>query len=306
MSYRTVSVAAALTTALLATSCSDSAASKKAGTAARNASAPVAGNTSPSAAGTATTAVPRFDHIVVVVLENHAYSQLVGHSSAPFLNALADRGAVLTHSYAIAHPSEPNYLAMFSGSTHGLSDDSCPHSYTGPNLAAALLAAGQSFTGYSEDLPTAGFTGCSSGAYVRKHNPWVDFSALPSTLNQPLSAFPSDFSQLPNLSFVIPNLDHDMHDGSVAQGDNWLRAELGEYVDWTNKHNSLLIVTADEDDRNHGNRIATIFTGAQVRASRYTGRIDHYDLLATLLASCRLAPFGAAAQARPITTIWAR
>jgi hypothetical protein len=262
--------------------------------------APASGTARPSPSA----AVPRFDHIVVVVLENHAYSQLVDRSSAPYLNSLADRGAVLTRSYALTHPSQPNYLAMFSGSTQGLTGNSCPHHYTGPNLAAALLAAGHSFVGYSEDLPSVGFTGCSSSAYARKHNPWVNFSALPETVNQPLTAFPDDPSKLPTVSFVIPNLDNDMHDGTVAEGDRWLRTHLGAYADWSSAHNSVLIVTADEDDNSHDNRIATIFTGAHVRPGRYTVRTDHYGLLATLLASCRLQPFGGAAQAAPITTIW--
>jgi hypothetical protein len=306
MVLRTVRVAAVLAAAVLTASCSGSAATKAGGSAAASSprTSTSTGGTDQSAPGSAT--VPRFDHIVVVVLENHAYSQLIGRGSAPFLNSLADRGAVLTNFYALTHPSEPNYLAMFSGSTHGLSDDSCPHSYTGPNLAASLLAAGQSFTGYSEDLPEPGFTGCSAGAYARKHNPWVNFAALPAGINQPLTAFPEDLSRLPNVAFVIPNLDNDMHDGSVAQGDRWLRAHLGEYADWSVDHNSLLIVTADEDDRDHHNRIATVFTGAHVRSGKYPARTDHYGLLATLLASCRLRPFEAAARARPITAIWAQ
>jgi acid phosphatase len=242
---------------------------------------------------------------VVAVLENHAYTEIIDRQSAPFLNSLAARGALLTQSYAITHPSEPNYLAMFSGSTQGLTDDSCPHNYTGPNLAAALLAAGRSFTGYSEDLPAAGFTGCSNGGYARKHNPWVNFTALPSSVNQPLTAFPSDLSLLPSVSFVIPNLDNDMHDGTVAEGDQWLQAHLGEYADWSTAHNSLLIVTADEDDRDHDNRIPTILTGAHVKPGQYSVRIDHYGLLRTLLASYQLAPFAAAAQAPPLTGIWA-
>jgi phosphatidylinositol-3-phosphatase len=275
-------------------------------------STPGSAGPSGSAAGTlgagassTATAVPRFDHIVVVVLENHAYSQIVGSSSAPYLNSLADRAAVLTRSYAITHPSQPNYLALFSGSTQGLTDDSCPHNYSGPNLATALVGAGASFVGYSEDLPATGYTGCSAGAYARKHNPWVDFGALPTTMNQPLTAFPEDLSRLPTVSFVIPNLDNDMHDGTVARGDRWLRTHLGAYADWSTAHNSLLVITADEDDKSHDNRIATLFVGAHVRPGRYRERSDHYDLLATLLAGNRLAPFGQAAQAAPITAVWA-
>jgi acid phosphatase len=266
--------------------------------------APTRGAPSTSPRPSPAAAVPRFDHIVVVVLENHAFSQIIGRSSARYLNSLADRGALLTRSDAITYPSQPNYLALFSGSTQGVTDNSCPHNYTGPNLAAALLAAGHSFVGYSEDLPAPGFPGCSSGAYARKHNPWVNFGALPKTVNQPLTAFPQDLSRLPTVSFVIPNLDNDMHDGTVAQGDRWLRTHLGAYADWSTAHNSLLIVTADEDDKSHGNRIATIITGAHVRPGRYGVRTDHYGVLATVLASYRLAPFGHAVHAAPITAVW--
>ncbi|HEY0166499.1 MAG TPA: alkaline phosphatase family protein [Jatrophihabitans sp.] len=248
--------------------------------------------------------VPRFDHIVVVVEENHAYTDIIGRSRAPFLNSLAARGALLTQSYGVTYPSQPNYLAMFSGSTQGVTSNSCPHSFTAPNLASALMAAGLTFIGYSEDLPAAGFTGCDSGDYVRKHNPWVNFTNLPGSVNQPMTAFPSDFNRLPHVSFVVPNLENDMHDGSVAQGDRWLQEHLGEYADWSITHNSLLIVTADEDDKDHGNRIATIIVGAHVKPGRYSTRIDHYGLLATLLASHRLTPFGAAAQAAPLTGVW--
>jgi phosphatidylinositol-3-phosphatase len=241
---------------------------------------------------------------VVVVLENHAYSEIVGASDAPFLNELASRGAVLTESYAITHPSQPNYLALFSGSTQGLTNDSCPHSYSGPNVASELLASGRTFRGYAEDLPAPGFTGCSNGAYARKHCPWVDFPALPADVNQPMTAFPANLDELPTVSFVIPNLDNDMHNGSVARGDSWLRDHLASYASWTAAHDSLLIVTADEDDSSDNNRIATIVAGAHVRTGRYAQRVDQYGMLRTMLESYRLAPIGSAAHASPVTAIW--
>jgi len=248
--------------------------------------------------------VPRFAHIVVVVLENHPYGELIGTSSTPFLTSLAAAGAVLTQSYAITHPSEPNYLAMFSGSTHGLSSDSCPHTFTGPNLGSSLLAAGDTFTGYSESLPSPGYTGCSAGAYARKHNPWVNFAALPAGVNQPMTAFPSNFAQLPDLAFVIPNLNDDMHDGTIAEGDQWIKAHLSGYATWTTAHNSLLIVTTDEDDSSHANHITTIVMGAHVRPGTDTTRTNHYGLLRTLLDSFGLSPFAGAATAAPITGFW--
>nr|WP_264176014.1 alkaline phosphatase family protein [Effusibacillus dendaii] len=124
------------------------------------------------------------------------------------------------------HPSQPNYLDLFSGSNQGVTDDSCPHPFSAPNLAAELIQAKLTFGGYSEDLPTVGFTGCSSPntrhpTYARKHNPWVNFTNVPTDVNMPFTNFPKDFSHLPTVSFVIPNLDHDMHDGTIKQADNF-------------------------------------------------------------------------------------
>jgi phosphatidylinositol-3-phosphatase len=248
--------------------------------------------------------VPRPDHIVVVVLENASYDQVVGRPEAPFLNSIEQAGAVFTQSFAITHPSQPNYLALFSGSTQGIADDSCPHTFTTGNLGRSLLDAGRTFAGYSEDLPAVGYTGCSAGQYARKHNPWVDFSDLPASVNQPVSAFPSDSATLPTVSFVIPNLDHDLHDGTLAQADQWLRDHVGGYASWAPKHNSLLVITNDEDDFTDVNRIATMIVGAHVVAGRYSQRIDHYSLLRTIEDAYSLPPVGASVQALPITAIW--
>lgn len=274
-------------------------------------SPPGSGSTS-SAAGTPATSlapasaarIPRPAHVVVVVEENHSYGDVVGSSSAPYINSLARTGASFTAMYATQHPSEPNYLALFSGSSHGLTDDSCPHRYTGASLGSQLIAAHHSFAGYSEGLPRTGSTTCSSGSYARKHNPWSDFTLVPASANRPLTAFPRSYATLPALSFVIPNLDHDMHDGSVASGDSWLKAHLGGYATWARTHNSLLVVTWDEDDNNASNRIPTIVVGAHVRTVRYGTRTDHYGLLRTLQALFGLRGIGASAARVPVTGIW--
>jgi acid phosphatase len=247
--------------------------------------------------------VPRFDHVVVVVEENRSYTDVIGNSAAPYLNSLAAGGALFTRSYALTHPSEPNYLALFSGSMHGLTDDSCPHSYAAPNLGSQLLGAGLSFAGFSDSLPSTGFTGCGSGPYARKHNPWVNFPNVPASDNRTLSSFSSNYAALPTVSFVIPNLDHDMHDGSVAAGDSWLKAHLDGYARWAKTHNSLLIVTWDEDDRSAGNHIPTIFYGSHVRVGRYAERITHYRVLHTLEATYGLAALGGGGAAA-ITDVW--
>ncbi len=251
-------------------------------------------------------AAVRPDHVVVVIEENRAYSAIIGSPSAPYLNDLARQGALFSNSHAITHPSQPNYLALFSGSTQGVTDDSFPHSFSAPNLASELLAAGLTFAGYSESLPAPGFTGASSGdLYAGKHNPWVNFTNVPASANLPFAGyFPSDYSLLPTVSIVVPNLAHDMHDGSVRAGDDWLRTNLGGYVEWARSHNSLLIVTWDEDDSSENNRIPTLVLGPMVTPGVYPTSINHYSVLRTIEDRYDLAHAGASASAAGIDTIW--
>ena len=252
---------------------------------------------SPSAAGPP-------DHVVIVVAENHADNEIVG--AAPFLTGLASTGARFTDSYAVAHPSEPNYLALFAGSTFGLTDDSCPHTYQADNLAHQLVGSGRTFAGYAESLPTDGYTGCASGRYARKHNPWVNFPDVPPTANLTLRRFPDDYAALPTVSFVIPDLCGDMHDCPVATGDGWLRTHLGGYVTWAQTHNSLLIVTFDEDDETAGNRILTVFSGGPVRPGSYGERVDHYRVLRTVQSLYGLPCLAASCGVDPVTDVWRR
>lgn len=243
-------------------------------------------------------------HTVVVILENRAYSEVIGNSAAPYLNQLARSGALFTQSYAVTHPSEPNYLALFSGSTQGVTSDSCPLEFSAPNLASGLLAVGKTFAGYAEGLPATGSTVCSAGEYARKHVPWADFRNIPGSVSKPFSSFPANYVSLPTVSFVIPNLCNDMHDCSIGTGDSWLRAHLAGYAAWAQTHDSLLIITWDEDDGSQGNQIPTIFVGQQVRPGSYSERITHYRVLATIEAAYGLPRDGNAAHAAPITNVW--
>lgn len=230
----------------------------------------------------ATTGMTRPDHVVIVVEENHSYSEAI---NAPYLHHLAGRSANMTQSYAVGHPSEPNYLALWSGSTHGLTADSCPVAYgTSPSLGSQLINSGRSVVGYFESVPYAGYTGCASGAYVRRHNPVVDFSATSgSSHNKPFSSWPAtNFSALPKVALVVPNLNDDMHNGSISTGDTWLKNHIGSYATWARTHNSILIVTFDEDDKSSSNHILTLISGQHVRAGNYSTRINHYNVLSTV------------------------
>src|SRR5438067_694460 len=146
--------------------------------------------------------VPRPDHVIVVIEENHSYSEIIGSTSAPYINnALANQGAVMTASFALTHPSQPNYLDLFSGSNQGVTDDTTPppgSPYDAANLGSELLDSNLTFGGYSEDMPSVGYTGSAYGYYTRRHNPWVDFSNVPTEDNMPYAGyFPSDLTQLP-------------------------------------------------------------------------------------------------------------
>jgi phosphatidylinositol-3-phosphatase len=275
-------------------------------TAARSTAAPTPTTTptaSRSSAARPVVAAPA--HTVIAVMENHSYGEVIGSPQAPYLNRLAGGGALFTDSRAITHPSQPNYLALFSGSTQGITDDSCPHQFTGANLGSELIAAGRTFAGYSEGLPAIGSPVCGIGGYARKHVPWANFSNVPGADSQPFATFPAgDYARLPTVSFVIPNLCHDMHDCPVATGDGWLRAHLGGYVAWAMTHHSLLIVTWDENDGSAGNQIPAIFAGQQVRPGRYSQPMTHYSVLRTLENLYQLPVLGHAASAHVITGIW--
>lgn len=258
----------------------------------------------PAPPSSATAGLPTPQHVVVVVFENKDQQHVIGSAQAPYLTSLAQQGASFSDAHGVAHPSEPNYLALFSGSTQGLADDSCPDTFSGPNLGRQLLDAGRTFTGYSEDLPAAGYQGCSAGDYARKHNPWVDFADLAASVNQPYSALPADFGALPTVAFVVPNLCDDMHSCPVRTGDDWARAHLASYVSWARDHDSLLVVTFDEDEGTSGNHIATFLVGPMVRPGTSDQRIDHYSVLRTIEQMYGLPPIGEAAKAGPITGIW--
>lgn len=248
--------------------------------------------------------VPRPDHVVIAVFENKKASSIFGNTQAPYLNSLAANGARFTNSFAIEHPSEPNYLDLLSGSNQGVTDDSCPHTFSTDNQAAQLIAAGFTFGGYSEGLPSVGAIDCTSGRYARKHNPWVNFTNVPAAANMPFSSFPTDYTQLPTVSWVVPDLCNDMHDCTIATGDTWLKTNLDAYAQWAKTHNSLLIVTFDEDDSSGNNNIATLFYGQQVRTATYTETITHYSVLRTIEDMYGLPYAGNAATATSIADVW--
>lgn len=260
-----------------------------------------------------TNAQKRPDHVVILLLENHSYLEIKDSTKAPYINSLLvdPLAAAFTQSFALTHPSQPNYIMLFSGSNQGIIDDKVPATlpFTTPNLGSALLQKGFTFCGYSEDLPSVGYTGATSGSYARKHCPWINWqgtatNGIPSNLNQPFTAFPTDFTKLPTLSFVIPNLLNDMHDGTVGTADIWIKNNLKKYVEWCKTNNSLFILTVDEDDKTDGNHIYAIILGQDINGGTYAQPITHYNFLRTLEDLYGLPYAGASKDSSNILGIW--
>jgi hypothetical protein len=232
-----------------------------------------------------------YDHVVLVIEENHTESEIVGCACAPFINnTLIAGGALMTNYTAITHPSEPNYFALYAGDTFGVTDD-LNHTEADPTLATILQAAARSFTGYIET------------ASPRKHNPWESFPEGTS-VEKDFSLFPSDFTTLPTVAFVIPDLNDDMHDGTIQQGDTWLQNNISAYATWAKTHNSLLITTWDEDDSSGTNKVATIFNGARVIQGSFATAANHYNLLSTIAKAAGVKGPRNAGTAAPITAIF--
>jgi hypothetical protein len=287
--------------------------------------------------GALAAAPPRYDHVVIVVEENRTPGQIIGDLvNAPYLTSLANGGVQFGSIFGLGHPSQPNYLELFSGDNQGVVDDDLPPNFSATstptyplrtaNLGAELIAAGFTFAGFSEEIEAAGATDWADydphsathpGVYYRrKHNPWANWvakvSPLPAnqlvpSVNRAFFQFPADFAQLPTVSFVIPNQLHDMHDGSRKMGDDWLRDNLSAYANWAKANNSLLIITWDEDDYNEDNQIPTIFYGANLRnGTVLPGTWTLHNLLRTMEDMYGITTHaGAAARVRPVVGAFA-
>jgi hypothetical protein len=263
--------------------------------------------------------LPYPDHIVILIEENQPNALVIGSSAAPYINQIANDsdGNIFTNMFAITHPSEPNYLDFFAGDNQGITTDNLPTNYpfTTDNLARELMDKGLTFATYSQDLPAVGSDIVSSGSYVRKHNPvtnWVGtgINQVPDTLNQPFTAFPSDFSKLPTVSYVVPNQDSDMHNGippaTIASADLWFSEHLTALIDWASNpvNNTLFIYTFDEDDGFYQNNIPTVFYGPMVKHGTDATTYNLFNILRTVEDIYGLRHAGAAATVLPITDCW--
>jgi phosphatidylinositol-3-phosphatase len=241
------------------------------------------------AAGGAARGLPSPAHVVVIVFENKDASQ-INARSAPTFTALGRRYARLTNYVAVTHPSLPNYLALVSGSTHGITNDCTACSVPGDSIGDQLAREGRSWAAYAEDYP-------SGRGFAKKHVPFLYFRRGTNHVF-PLSRF--NLQNLPDFAFVVPNLCHDMHDCSVATGDAWLKRFVTPLL---RVPDTVVFVVFDEGTSS--NHVAALALGTAVRPrSAFVQRVNHYGLLRTIEEMWGLPPLGAAATAKPIVGIW--
>ena len=226
------------------------------------------------------------DHIIFVWLENRGYNKIIGNSDAPYINSLISKGTLFTNMYATTHPSYPNYISFFAGQNFNITSSTCINGtpFSTSNLYTALKKVNKTFAWYSEDLPSTGSRVCSSGYYREKHNPVTIFANVPSAQNKMFSSFPTDYTKLENVVCITPNMMHDMHDGTTAAGDAWVKRHLSTLAEWCRTHNSVFVVYFDEAGRTEdNNRIPVIAIGEHVKANYKSGtRIDHYNWTHTI------------------------
>jgi phosphatidylinositol-3-phosphatase len=252
--------------------------------------------------------VPAFEHVVVVVLENKDRADVLGNKDAPAFNAFARAGAVLSGYRGVTHPSLPNYLALVSGSTQGITDDCTSCSARGRSLADTLEAKGLTWKSYAEGLPAPGWRGPSRGRYVKRHVPFLYFDRVAARRDRlarvvPLSRLSRDLAaqQLPTLVFVTPDMCHDMHDCPVRTGDAWLKRFLPPLLKLPGT--AVFVVFDESDSADPG--IPALALGTLVRPhARFRPAISHYGLLRTIEDGLGLPRLGLSARAGPVTGIW--
>lgn len=259
--------------------------------------------------------VPRSNHVVVVVLENHSYYSAL--AEMPWLKSLAGKYAYTRYYYANTQPSIGNYFMMTTGQ---IITNSSGYSgtVTANNLARQFLIAGKSWKVYAESLPYAGYVGGDRFPYLKRHNPFAYFADVRNSSSQkfnivPFSRFPADLQarDLPNFSFIVPNGYNSAHDGSLARADGWLRKNLTPLLSHPEfLADGILIITFDESskaDRAHGGgRILTVVAGPKAKRGfkDYTNYYQHQALLKTIQEALGLPAIGAARSTRSLERLF--
>jgi acid phosphatase len=255
--------------------------------------------------------VPQFGHVVIVLEENHSYVSVIGNSSAPFLNSLANQYSLATQYYANTHPSIGNYFMLTTGQIV-TNDDSYNGIVTEDNIVRHLIVVGKTWKAYAESLPSIGYTGSDVYPYAKRHNPLAYFSDVVNSPAEasnlvPFTEFAADLDndQLPVFSFVTPNLLHDAHDGTLEQADSWLQQNIAPLTaSSTFQNDGLLIIVFDESytsDLTHGGGHVPciIVSPLATQAFRSTTFYPHESTLRLIMEGMGFTDYPGAAATAP-------
>ncbi|MCL5797303.1 MAG: alkaline phosphatase family protein [Patescibacteria group bacterium] len=257
-----------------------------------------------------TATIPHFDHIVLIVMENKSYDEIVGSKNAPFINNLIKSGSLAGNYYAISHPSLPNYLAILGGSTFGITTDCVNCFISKTNLIDQLEKANKTWKAYFESLPNSCFLK-SSYPYTRKYNSFVYFYDIFRNIKRcdkivPYASLSNDLANpqnAPDFIWISPNLCNDMHYCGVDKGDKWLSIQIHKILNspMFDDQNSLLILTWDEAETSGKNHITTIFIGKDVKKNYLSQTYyNHYSLLHTIEKAWNIPPLTVQTQKSPV------
>jgi acid phosphatase len=221
-----------------------------------------AGGTANSETAITVQGIPLFGHVILVMEENHSYQSVIGNSSMPYLNSMAQKYGLATQYFADTHPSIGNYFELTTGQII-TNDDGYTGTVSADNVVRHLLSAGKTWKAYAEDLPSVGYIGGDVYPYAKHHNPFAYITDVVNSQNQrqnlvPFSEFAGNLNsnQLPEFSYIVPNMLDDAHDGTLYQADGWLQAHIAPLVDSaTFQKDGLLVIVFDESfesDTSHG------------------------------------------------------
>jgi phospholipase C len=272
--------------------------------------------------GTVTTA-PTYQHVIWIWMENHSYSDIIGSSSAPYINSLAGECGLATNYHNLSHPSLPNYVGAPTGlavSSLKPFNPDCNPTKKCSTAAASIFGQGETWKAYEESMPS-NCAPANSGEYAVRHNPPPYFTSLSgcSTLDVPYTALAGDLSggTLPAFSFITPNLIDDMHDGTIAQGDSWLSANVpailsspaytsgttAVFITWDEGSGGKTGENCATNTTDQSCHVVTIVISPSTAAGSTSGTLfNHYSLLGTTEQLLGLPLLGQAASTATMTS----
>jgi acid phosphatase len=248
--------------------------------------------------------------VFLILLENHAFNQVIGSPFMPYLNSLAAQHSSATNYFANTHPSIGNYFMLTTGNIE-TNDDAFAGTVSSDSIPRAFAASSKTWKAYMESLPAAGYTGGDVYPYFKHHNPFAYMTDVLNSSSETANLVP--FTQLasdlgagavPNFAFIAPNAEDDAHDcptgvsicldsDKLTAADNWLKTHIDPLIQSPALANSVFIIVFDEslevDLVNGGGKVACVMAGSHVKtAFKSTTVYQHQSTLRLVMDLLRV------------------